>query len=348
MHRIRRFIHKIQKKLDAWLTEERREYILIHKYHPRATLLFIIVGAMISAGVFTYGTWFRPPRSFPLHSFITIEEGVTLRQAAQQLRDAGVIRSARLFTYAAKLTGREQSVIAGEYFLSGPENALSLMWRIAKGDYGIEPEKLVIPEGADVYDIAEIFAGRYRSFDPIDFLAEAQKYEGYLFPDTYYVYPNVTASEAIALMRSNFEKQIFDIADEIEEFGRPLDEVLIVASIVEREANKKGDREIIAGIMWRRLEINMPLQVDVTFRYINGKHTYNLTKADLLEDNPYNTYVNKGLPPTPIANPSLEAILATVNPKETKYLFFLADRKNNTYFSETYEEHLRKKRLYID
>src|SRR5690606_6711066 len=108
-------IHKIQRKLDAWLTEERREYILIHKYHPRAALLFIVVATTISASVFTYGTWLRPPRSFPLHSFVTIEEGVTLRQAAQQLRDTGVIRSARLFTYAAKITGREQSVIAGEY-----------------------------------------------------------------------------------------------------------------------------------------------------------------------------------------------------------------------------------------
>lgn len=348
MDRIWRFIHILQRRLATWLTEERREYIFIHKYHPRATLLFIIVGLTISIGVFTYGTWLRPPRSFPLHSFITIEEGVTLRQAAQQLREAGVIRSARLFTYAAKITGREQSVIAGEYFLSGPESSLSLMWRIAKGDYGIDPEKIVIPEGADVYDIAEIFAKKYKSFDPIDFLAEAQKYEGYLFPDTYYVYPNVTATEVIDLMRSNFEKQIFDIADQIEEFGEPLDEVLIVASIVEREANKQSDREIIAGIIWKRLEIGMPLQVDVTFRYINGKHTYNLTKADLLEDNPYNTYTNKGLPPTPIANPSLEAMLATINPKKTDYLFFLADRKNHTYFSETYEEHLRKKRLYID
>ncbi|PIR38363.1 MAG: hypothetical protein COV34_02025 [Candidatus Zambryskibacteria bacterium CG10_big_fil_rev_8_21_14_0_10_42_12] len=348
MHRIRRFIHKLQKKLDAWLTEERREYILIHKYHPRATLLFAVVAIIISSGVFIYGTWLRPPRSFPLHSFITIKEGGTLREAAQQLRDQGVIRSARLFTYAAKISGREQSVIAGEYFLRDPENSLSLMWRIATGDYGIEPEKLVIPEGSDVYDIAEQLAETYQTFDPIDFLSIAQPYEGYLFPDTYYVYPNLTAEEALNLFRSNFEKQIFDIADEIEEFGKPLDEVLIVASIVEREANKKADRETIAGIIWRRLEIGMPLQVDVTFRYINGKHTYNLTRADLLEDNPYNTYVNKGLPPTPIANPSLESILATVNPRETNYLFFLADRRYRTYFSETYEEHLRKKRLYVD
>jgi len=95
-------------------------------------------------------------------------------------------------------------------------------------------------------------------------------------------------------------------------------------------------------------EIGMPLQVDVSFKYINGKNTYNLTTADLLEDNPYNTYKRKGLPPTPIANPSLEAILATVNPQKTNYLFFLADRRNRTYYSVTFEEHLRKKKIYVD
>lgn len=336
------------KYITDYFSREIKE-LFSHRFtHPGFFYSCLFIAFAISFGVFAYGTWARPHHHFPINSFITIPEGLTLDEVATILKDNHLIRSERFFTFFALIHGDEVSVKAGEYFLHDPEGAYTLSRRIMEGDYGLEPEKLVIPEGANVYEIADLLASKYASFDPISFLSKAQKYEGYLFPDTYYVYPNIKAEKAIELMRLNFEKQIFDINEQIEESGRSLDEIIIMASIVEREAYKAADRRKIASVLWNRIERGMPLQVDVTFKYINGKTTYDLTTEDLLEENPYNTYNRKGLPPTPIANPSLDAILATIEPDETDYLFFLADRRGNTYFSATYEEHLRKKRIYVD
>lgn len=329
--------------------KEELEDLFSHRYnHPGFFYSTLFLAFAISFGVFAYGEWARPPHNFPVNTFIEIPQGSTLDEIADILKENNIIRSTRIFVSFALFYGHEANIQAGEYFLYDPQSALTLAKRVVEGDYGIEPEAIVVPEGANVYEIAELFGERYASFDPIEFLHKAQKYEGYLFPDTYFVYPNITAEKAIEILRSNFEKKIFDLTDDVEASERTLEEIVTMASIIEREAYKSVDRKKISSALWNRIEQGIPLQVDVTFKYINGKHTYNLTREDLREDNPYNTYVYKGLPPTPIANPSLDAILAALNPDDTDYLYFLADRSGNTYFSETYEEHLRKKRIYVD
>lgn len=340
MHQIRIIYTRMKRDISE---------LCSHRFtHPGFFYSSLFIAFAISFSIFAYGAWARPPQYFPINSFVTIPEGATLDEVSNMFKDTNVIRSSRLFTIAALVFGDETGVKAGDYFLNDPQNLFVLAKRIMGGEYGIEPEKLVIPEGANVYEIADLLASKYASVDPIEFLTYAQKYEGYLFPDTYYVYPNITARKAVELFRLNFEKKIFDIAPRIEASGIPLDEVIILASIIEREASDPADRRKIASVLFNRLEKRMPLQVDVTFKYINGKTTYDLTTDDLLEDNPYNTYVRVGLPPTPIANPSLDAILAAIEPAESDYLFFLADRRGNTYFSKTYEEHLQKKRVYVD
>ena len=120
-----------------------------------------------------------------------------------------------------------------------------------------------------------------------------------------------------------------------------------MASIVEREARDPEDRRMIAGVLWNRLSRGMALQVDVTFLYTIGKGTFQLTTKDLTNDSPYNTYVHKGFPPTPIGSPSLDSLLAAAVPTKNSYLYYLADHSGVTYFSKTYQEHLRKKRLYL-
>ena len=130
-------------------------------------------------------------------------------------------------------------------------------------------------------------------------------------------------------------------------FNKPLDDVVVMASLLEKEANEFKDRRKIAGVLWKRLEIGMPLQVDATFVYFLGKNTFELTLADLQTESPYNTYINKGLPPTAIANPGLDSLRAAVTPDENDYFFYLADYDGVTHFSETYAEHLRKKRKYL-
>jgi UPF0755 protein len=120
-----------------------------------------------------------------------------------------------------------------------------------------------------------------------------------------------------------------------------------MASILEAEARTTETRKIISGILWKRMEIGMPLQVDAPFQYIIGKNTFQLTTNDLKFDSPYNTYKYKGLPPGPIGNPGLDAISATVNPIKTNYLYYLSDVRGNMHYAKTFAEHVINKEKYL-
>lgn len=128
--------------------------------------------------------------------------------------------------------------------------------------------------------------------------------------------------------------------------NRKISDVIIMASILEGEALPK-DRQVVAGILWKRLSIGMPLQVDATFRYINGKGTYDLTADDLKIDSPYNTYIHKGLPPGPISNPGIDAISASLNPIPTKYLYYLTEKDGTIHYAKTFTEHIANKNKYL-
>ena len=120
-----------------------------------------------------------------------------------------------------------------------------------------------------------------------------------------------------------------------------------MASLLEEEAATLEDRQIIAGILWRRMAAGMPLQVDAVFPYIIGKNSFELTTNDLKTDSPYNTYTNRGLPPGPITNPGLDSILAAVTPQKTSYVYYLSDHDGNFHYSTTYEQHLQAKAKYL-
>jgi UPF0755 protein len=175
----------------------------------------------------------------------------------------------------------------------------------------------------------------------------AKSYEGYLFPDTYFFYENVTPIQVLETLRDNFNDKIKLALLGIQAFGKPLNEVIEMASIVEREATSTVDREIIAGILWKRIATGMPLQVDPPFYYVLGKSSAQLTVKDLAMNSPYNLYSHKGLPPTPISNPGIDSILATVNPTKTNYLFFLADRRGVIHYAVTNDDHVANKYKYL-
>ena len=127
-----------------------------------------------------------------------------------------------------------------------------------------------------------------------------------------------------------------------------MNEVIIMASIIEDEANGTLEsKRIVSGILWKRLRLEMPLQVDAPFQYYNGKNSYTLTKEDLKEDHEYNTYTNKGLPPTAITNPGIDSIRAAITPTKTDYLYFLSDKKGNMYYAKNFEEHKINRELYL-
>src|SRR3989344_5433231 len=206
----------------------------------------------------------------------------------------------------------------------------------------------VIPEGATTGDMAVIFGNRLLRFDAERFLADARSQEGYLFPDTYFFLPNAAEDLVIRTMRQNFDSHEASIDAQVQAFGKPLGDVVIMASLLEREAKTMEDRRMIAGVLWNRLNRGMLLQVDAAFLYSLGRNTYQLTTEDLASDSRYNTYRYKGLPPGPIGSPSMISLEAAVTPVKHDYLYYLADRNGKTYFSKTYAEHLRNKQRYVD
>ncbi len=290
----------------------------------------------------------QPPVSFPGGSLYQISEGVGLSQTATNLRDKNIIKSKFWFKTFVVLFAGPKGLTAGDYVLSHNQAVFTIAYRFSHSDYELEPIRITVREGQNVYEVAELIFENISLINKEEFVAEAGKYEGYLFPDTYYFLPNAKDTLIIKAMRENFNSKIFALNDEINTFDKPLGDIIKMASIIEKEGRLMEDKQIISGILWKRISINMPLQVDSSFKYINGKITDNLTLADLKIDSPYNSYIYKGLPPTPIANPGLDSIMATIRPIETDYLYFLSDDGGDMHYAETYKKHLQNKELYLD
>lgn len=314
-----------------------------HKKSVRAT-----TAASVALVVVLYAGVYRAPADFPAQTSITIERGMTLEDAVALLHTQHIIRSPFLLRSAVILLGGEHSIYAGEYYFEKPTGAFEIARRIARGDLGITPVTVRIPEGAPAEKVAALLEAKLDNFDTDRFIALAKDSEGYLFPDTYYFLPKATPEEVIGVMKQAFITKVSAIAPEIEDFGVPLNDVVTMASLLEREAHDLETKQKIAGVLWNRLDIGMPLQIDAVFLYLIGKGSASLTLDDLSIDSPYNTYRYAGLPPTPISNPGLDSIRAAVTPVQSDYLYYLADKNGVTHFSRTFEEHKQKKTLFLN
>ena len=288
-----------------------------------------------------------PPSKFPSGAIISIKTGTTLSQAAKQLADQGIIRSQFMYKAFVVITGESTRVMSGDYLFDQPQSVIRVAFRTAHGVQGIPKIRVTIPEGSDSKDIASILKKNIPGFDSTGFLTLASNNEGYLFPDTYFFYANATPTEVVDTMHSNFNKHIATLSNEIKTFGKPLGDIITMASIVEKEATSSIDRQIVAGILWKRLENNMPLQVDPPFFFFLNKTSDQLTLADLATDSPYNLYKHTGLPPTAIDDPGLDAILDTVTATTTKYFFYLSDKNGAMHYATDYSGHLANKEKYL-
>ncbi len=307
----------------------------------------IALGSSITALVLFYFLFISSPLYFPTGAYVNIPEGSSLSASAEILKERGVVRSAFLFKLSAYILKSNHRIVAGEYFFPTRISVIGAAWRLGRGDYEIEPARVFVPEGATMADIAVLLAKNIPDFDLASFERQARGKEGYLFPDTYFFMPGQGTEAILGIFANNFNKNIAKIQKQIDAFGQPLSDVIVMASLLEREAPETYDRRVIAGILWKRIKIGMPLQVDAVFPYIIGKNSYTLTRSDLKTDSPYNTYTNKGLPPGAIANPGLDAILAAVTPIKTNYLYYLSDRSGAIHYSSTYDQHLVAKNRYI-
>ena len=310
---------------------------------------FFRIGSIVALTLFlVYAVFFTAPSSFPAGKVIVIPKGATLAEAVAKLQDERAVRFSLALRLSALMFGGEGDVHAGSYQFEDPKNTFVVAHAIMTGDFGLELIRVTIPEGATARDIADLFSKeQFPAFNREAFLKESLPFEGYLFPDTYAFLPAVEAEEVVAELKKTFSEKFAEVRKNLYGSKHSVRDIVIMASLLEREARSLEVRRTIAGILWKRIEIDMPLQVDAVFGYIKGKDTYSPSLKDLEIDSPYNTYRNKGLPPGPIANPGLEAIIAAVTPIESEYLYYLTDREGVMRYATTYEGHLANKRKYL-
>ncbi|MFA5841666.1 MAG: endolytic transglycosylase MltG [Candidatus Paceibacterota bacterium] len=304
-------------------------------------ILFFII-------IIFYNLFFSAPSDFPAGKTININKGSSVSQISRMLKKENIIRSTFTLDAILLASGKQTKVNAGSYFFPEPAGVFSVARSLSDGKSGLASAKITVTEGMASFDIPELFGKEFHNFDRNEFLKLAEPKEGYLFPDTYFFYTDVSAEEVVRVMNGTFNQKIKGLEDGIKNSGKSLHDIVIMASIVELEARKPEDRELVSGILWKRLSINMALQVDAPFAYISDKSTYDLTADDLKQNSPYNTYNRTGLPPGAIGNPGTDAIMATIYAKPSPYLYYLSDRAGNIYYAKNFEEHKRNKAKYLN
>ncbi len=302
---------------------------------------------IVSALAFTF-FGVQSPTNFPSNTLFHIEKNTSLSAIARNLKTEHLVRSETLLKVFVVLFDRHHRVVSGDYYFKDPQSVVTIASRLIKGNFGMIPTKVTFPEGSNIYDIDNILIQKIPDFDAPLFLKLAADKEGYLFPDTYFFFQNVTPERVIEMMTANFNDQIKGLAGDIKKSGNSLADIVTMASILEEEANTAESRRLVSGILWKRIDAGIPLQVDSTFIYINGKKSSELTTKDLSIDSPYNTYKYPGLPKGPIANPGLDALVAAISPTKTDYLYFLSDSKGNIYYAKTLAEHNKNKAKYLN
>lgn len=285
------------------------------------------------------------PRAIPHQSSASIREGMSISEIAEELKKEELIISSSLFKSIARITGKDTSLRSGHFSFPQKASLFDILHILTEPT---SPElSFTVPEGYSVFDIDK----KLHQEDLIakgDFIRTAKIYEGYLFPDTYFIFrENFTPEQLIEKMRANFEKKIDkEMRHQINQSGRTLGEIVSMASILEREVRTSEDFAIVSGILWKRLDNGWPIQADATLLY--GKNSPQITRKDLASDDPYNTRKLKGLPPTPIGNPGIATIRASIFPQESPYWFYLTDERGNVHYASTNEEHNENRRKYLE
>ncbi len=325
-----------------------QRYIEQNSRHNKRVILLLVICPLIILFTMNATIW-APPRNIQIHDVYSIPYSQTISGLAHDLSMNEIIQSEFWFKVFVHLFSPfKHTIIAGSYSIDQKQSVWAFAFRFSHGDYRLIPVKVTIPEGFSSKDIADLLSKKLKNFNSSAFLKKVQenKLEGYLFPDTYFLADGMDSGEIIKALNSNFTFQIKSIESEIRKFGT-LQDVIIMASILEKEARTQETRRIIAGILWKRIQFLMPLQVDATLYYILGKTSAELSVDDLKINSPYNTYVVNGLPPGAISNPGIEAIKDTVNPIITPYLYFLSDNDGNMHYAKNLEEHLVNIKKYL-
>jgi UPF0755 protein len=299
---------------------------------------------------------FRPLGKEGPDQIVVIREGMTLGDVADILEREGLITHKTLFRLWARILGQSRNIKAGEYQLSDQMTPHRILEIMTKGI--IISHSVTIPEGYSAAQIAELLSQK-GLVDKEKFLAlimdthAIQQYgitgpslEGYIYPDTYQFGRGLSVELIIDTMIKRFWQLVSSYEALVNKSGMTWNEVVTLASIVEKETGLAEERPLIASVFLNRLRKRMRLESDPTVIYGMESFNGNLTRKDLKTKTPYNTYVIRGLPPGPIANPGLDAIKAVLNPAQTEYLYFVSKNDGSHHFSKTLSEHNRAVRIY--
>lgn len=285
-----------------------------------------------------------------------VEKGDTATEIANNLYSKHIVIRDWVFLRYIREHKLDTEIQSGDFILFTNENIPDIV-DVLTGK-SVQEVIITIPEGYTVKGISELLKKKglvkenefldctEKCTFSFDFLENTKGLEGFLFPDTYYV--DTASFQPVTFINrllTTFEAQVQPYEKDIT--TRTFYDVLIMASLVERETKTSEERPIVAGILWKRLDNHWYLGVDATLRYYTDDWINDLTYADLQDSNPYNTYKHLGLPPTPIANPGLDSIKAAIYPTATEYWYYLHDAEGNIHYAKTNEEHVQNKLKYL-
>ncbi|MBN2104947.1 endolytic transglycosylase MltG [bacterium] len=317
-------------------------------------LLILFFGLVLNCGFTLFPSWDLQSKYV---AAIDIQRGMSPDEIAELLHKHQIIQSKNSFLWAAKLLGVSRHLQAGRYEFSGRINNFSILKKIAAGK--VITEQITFPEGIKAIEVASILQEKLR-IDSVEFVnlvndpefvrslgIQADRLEGYLFPDTYQFYTDASPAEVVQRMVYQWKQEFNDsLIARTRQMQLTVHEILTLASIVEGEAVLDSERPIVAAIYINRLHRGMPLQACPTVQYLLPEGPRRLLKKDLEIDSPYNTYRNVGLPPGPVNNPGMKSILAVLNPAPVNYLYLVANGDGTHTFSRTMNEHLEAKKRF--
>jgi UPF0755 protein len=276
-----------------------------------------------------------------------INKGEGVHAIADQLQSLGLIKNATTFYLLVKQLGLQDKIQAGEFHLSPAMSAKEIAEALQVGTFDLQ---ITIPEGKRAEEIADILQSKLPAYQE-SWRQKLIVHEGYLFPDTYSFTKDATIDEIIQTMTSNFNQKYMTLSASTRNLSK--EDTVILASIVEREARYQEDRPLVASVLLNRLKIGMALQVDASVQYALGYQPTEKTwwKKDLSLDDLkfvsfYNTYLNTGLPPTPISNPGLEALQAVRTAPQTNYMYYISDKSGRNHYESTLEQQTADRQRY--
>ena len=304
------------------------------------------------------GGSFSPASPLSQPAKFSISSGESVFNIAGDLASKKIINSPFLFIVYSAVSGNFSRFQSGSYIISPGSNIREVVLTLTSGvpDISItifpgmtlkEADTMLANDGIiKAGDLINLDLAKLKTDYP--FLSKANNLEGFLMPDTYRIRPDYGSEKIAETILDNFSNKTKSLFSKDTDIYR----TVIIASLLEKEVVSQADKELVSGIIEKRLSLGMPLQIDATVIYAACSGTFldcrNITMSDYKSNSPYNTYANKGLPPAPIGNPTVDSIIAALSPKTSKYLYYLTDsRTHQTIFSATFNQHDENRSKYL-